>query len=37
MIRGEIARTDQNGNEKTARARNVRLLPLFPTPGLLLE
>jgi hypothetical protein len=28
MIRGEIARTE------TARARNVRLLPLFPTPGL---
>ena len=35
MIRGEIART--NSNEKTARAQNVRLLPLFPTPGLLLE
>jgi hypothetical protein len=36
MIQGEIARTAQNSNEKTARAQNVRLLPLFPTPGLLL-
>jgi hypothetical protein len=28
MIRGEIARTDQNSNEKTARAQNVRF-PCF--------